>query len=33
MGTAKHAMVGDKRVAARQARGSGVPWLVVKRDQ
>lgn len=33
MGNAKHGMVGEKRVAARQARGSGTPWLVVKRDQ
>lgn len=36
MGQAKHGMVtvdGEtKRVAARQARGQGTPWLVVKRD-
>lgn len=37
MGDAKHGMAtidGEKkRVAARQARGNGVPWLVIKRDQ
>lgn len=33
MGSAKHGLVGGERVASRQARGNGVPWLVIKKGK
>jgi putative phage-type endonuclease len=33
MGSAKHGLVGGERVASRQARGNGVPWLVTKKGK
>jgi len=33
MGSSRHGMVDGVRVASRQARGTGTPWLVIKKGK